>query len=95
MVTTSIQTLFIDKLCTEQNKDIHCRNLAAQSHCKNKNIFNPVMISLDGLLQKKQQYVYGLKYDITVAPCSVVPVNLHEFHNSKGHQGTIHTFEAI
>ena len=27
--------------------------------------------------------------------CSIIPAILHEFHNSKGHQGTICTFEAI
>ena len=53
-----------------------------------------VMTSPDGLLQK-QQYVHGLKYDVTVAPHSIVPIILYEFHNSKRHQGTIHTFQAI
>ena len=52
------------------------------------------MISTDGLLQK-QQYICGLKHDIVVAPCSIVPKILHEFHYSKGHKGTICTFEAI
>ena len=52
------------------------------------------MISSDGLLQK-QQYVDGPKYDVTIAPHSDTPVILQEFHKSKGHQGTIPTFEAI
>ena len=52
------------------------------------------MISADGL-SLQQQYVLGLKYDVFIAPCSFVPEILHEFHNSKGHQGTSHTFEAI
>ena len=51
-------------------------------------------ISTDGILQK-QQYICGLKIDITMAPYSIVPVILYEFHNCKGHQGTIHMFEAI
>ena len=75
-------------------QDIHCRNSAAQPHHKDKNTFNLVMIFPDGLLQK-QQYAHGLKYDVIIAPHSMVPVILHEFHNSKGHQGTILTFEAI
>ena len=94
MVTTDIQTWSVDKLCTKQKEDIHFRNLAAQSHHKNKNTFNRIMISPYGLLQN-QQYVHGLKYDVTVVPHSVLPVILCQFHNSKGHQGTIHTFQAI
>ena len=69
--------------------DIHCRKLAAQLHYKNKNTFKPVMISPDGPLQK-QQYVHGLKYDVTMATHSVVPIIPHEFHDSKQPQGTIH-----
>ena len=30
-----------------------------------------------------------------LTPHSTVPINLHKFHDKKGHQGTIHTFEAI
>ena len=51
------------------------------------------MISPDGLLQK--QYVHELKYDVTIAPHSIIPIILHEFHNWKGHQGTVCTFKAI
>ena len=39
--------------------------------------------------------MHGLKHDIIIVPHSSIPVILHEFHNSKGHQGTIHKFEAI
>ena len=94
MVTLNIQTFNIDKHHTRQKKDIRYRNLVAQLHHKDKNTFNPVMISSDGLLQK-QHYVHRLKYDVTIAPHSVVPVILYEFHNSKGHQCTIHTFETM
>ena len=52
------------------------------------------MIFTDGLLQK-QQYICGLKHDAVVAPLSFDPTILHEFHNSKGHQGIISTFKAI
>ena len=52
------------------------------------------MISTDGLLQK-QQYIHGLKHDFVTAPHSIVQTILNDFHNLKGHQGTIHTFEAI
>ena len=68
--------------------------LAAQSHHKNKNSLNLFMIFPGSLLQK-QQYINGLKHDVTIPLHSVVPVILHEFHNSKAHQGTIHTFEMI
>ena len=76
MVTIDVQTLSIDKLHSKQKKEIHCRNLAAQSYFKNRNRFNPVMISPDGLLQK---HIHGLKYYVTIAPCSVVPLFPHEF----------------
>ena len=51
-------------------------------------------MSASGIL-KKHQYIHGLQHDVTVAPCSSVPTILHEFHDSKGHQGNIHMFEAI
>ena len=51
MVTAYIQTLSINKPHAKQKKDIHCKNLTAQSHVKNKNTFHPVMISPDGLLK--------------------------------------------
>ena len=44
---------------------------------------------------QKQQCIYGFKHDVTIAPHSLVPTILHEFHDSKGHQGTICMFEAI
>ena len=65
-----------------------------QSHHKNKKSFNSVMNSADGILQK-QQYIHGLKHDVIIVPHSLVPVILHEFYNSKGHEGTIHTFVVI
>ena len=94
MVTTDIQNSSIDKLHAKQKKDIHCGYFTAQSHCKNKNNLNPVMISADGLLQI-QQDVNGLKYYVTKALCSTLPVILCALNNSKGHQGTIFAFEAI
>ena len=81
VVTKDIQTLGIDRLHTEQKKDISCWNSAAQ------NSFKPFMISPNGLLEK-QQYIHELKYDVTIAPHSVIPVILHESHNSKGQKGT-------
>ena len=48
------------------------------------------MISPDGLLQN-QQYVHGVKYDVTMAPHIVVPIILYLIR----HQGTIYTSEAI
>ena len=52
------------------------------------------MISADDCLWK-QQYIYGLRHDVIIAPHSIVPIILHEFHNPKGHQGAIHTFKVI
>ena len=52
------------------------------------------MIYADGLLQK-QQYIHILKHNVIMAPQSIIPIILHEFQTSKGHQGTIHTFQAI
>ena len=52
------------------------------------------MISTDGLPQK-QQYVHGWKYNVIATQSSIVPTILYEFHSSKGHQETIHTFETI
>ena len=52
------------------------------------------MTFADGILQK-QQFIHGLKHDITIALNSIVPIIYHKFHNCKGHQGTIHIFKAI
>ena len=51
-------------------------------------------MSANGILHK-QQYIHGLKHDIIIVPHSLVPTILHEFHDSKGHQGVIHMFEEI
>ena len=51
------------------------------------------MISANCLLQK-QQYIHGLKHDI-IAPCSIIPIIIIEFHNSHSDYGTIPTFKAI
>ena len=71
VVANKVQTLSTDRLWAEQKKDTNCRNLVAQLQHKNRNSFNPVMISMDGLLQK-QQYIHGLKHDAVVAPCLVI-----------------------
>ena len=92
--TSKIHTLNSNVLHAEKKLDITCRNLALQSHHSNKNTFDMVVISAGSILQK-QHYVHGLKHDITIAPGPIVPINLSEFHNCKGHQGIIHTFEAI
>ena len=64
VVTNNLHTVSNDRLPTRQ-KDSTCRNLAGQSHHKNRNNFNPVMISADGLLQK-QHYMHGFKHDVTI-----------------------------
>ena len=50
-------------------------------------------MSASGILQN-QQYYHGLKQDVTIAPHSLVPTILHDFHDSKGYQGTIYAYEA-
>ena len=47
------------------------------------------------LCKEPIQYVHGLKHDITIAPNALLPTILHEFHDTKGHQGTIHTSQSI
>ena len=79
---------------TEQKWDIMCRKLAPQLHHGNNSNFQSAILSVNGILQKNQ-YIHGLKHDITIAPNSLLPNVLHEFHDSKGHHGTICTFEAI
>ena len=51
-------------------------------------------MSASGILQK-QQYIHGSQHYISIAPHSLVPTILYEFHDSKGHQETICTFEGI
>ena len=65
-----------------------------QSHHKNKNSFNPVMISADCLLQD-QKYIHGLKHDVIIAGHSIIPIILHKINYSACHQETICIFEAI
>ena len=91
---TDMHTVSTTMLHTVQMWDIRCRKLASQMHHGNKISFKSVIMSENDILQK-QQYIYSLKHDITIAPCSLVPTTLHEFHDSKGHQGTVCTFEAI
>ena len=43
----------------------------------------------------KTAIVHGLKHDSTIGPCLLVTTILHEFHDHKGHQGTICMFEVI
>ena len=61
------------------------KKLALQSCHSNKNTFNTGVISAKDILQM-QQYSHSLKHYITIAPCSIVPIILHKFHNSIGHQ---------
>ena len=89
-----MHTIAVDMLLNEQKQDKMCKKLASQIYCSNKNSSKSFTLSADGVLQK-HQCINGLQYDMTIAPCSLIPTILHEFHDSKGHQGTIHTFEAI
>ena len=73
VVTNNIQTVSVDRLWTEQRKDINCRNLAAHLYHKNKDSFNSLMISAEGILQK-QQCIHRLKHDVIIVP--------HFYHTS-------------
>ena len=53
VVANKIKTLSTDRLHAKQRKDTNCRNLATQLCHKNRNSFNLVMISADGLLHKQ------------------------------------------
>ena len=91
---TSVQTIGIDSIHDGQKWDKACKKLDLQIHCSNENSSKPLTLSADGVLQK-HQYNHGLQHDITIAPCSLVPTFLHDFYDSKSHQGTIHIFEVI
>ena len=89
-----MHTVSITMLHTEQWWNITYKKLVSQLCHSIKSSFKSVKMSENGILQK-QQNMHGLKHDITVAPCSLVPTILHEFNDSKGHQGTIYMFEAM
>ena len=92
--TVDINTRGTTILYSEQKQDITCRKLASQVCHSNKSIFKSVIMSTNSILQK-QQYIPVLKHDATIAPWSLLLSILHEFHNSRVNQGTIHTSEAI
>ena len=89
---TNMHNVSTSMLHTEGKWDKTCRKLVSQIYYGNKSRFKSVIMSTSGILQK-HQYVHSLQHDVTVAPHSLVPTFLHEFHDSKGHQGTSHTFE--
>ena len=91
---TRMHTIGIAILCHEQNWDKMCKMVISKIHHNNKISPKSFTLSADGVLQK-HQYIHGLQHDITIAPCSLVHTILHYFHDSKGNQGTIHSFEAI
>ena len=51
-------------------------------------------MSASGILQKHQN-IHGLQHDETIVLHKLVPTILHEFQDSKGHQGNICTSEVI
>ena len=79
---TNMHTLSVGTLCNEQEWYKMCRTLVSYS---NKNSFNSVTVSARGILQK-HQYIHWLQHDVAIAPCSLLPMILHKFHDSKGHQ---------
>ena len=93
-VQLTMHTLSTTMLHTEQKWDITCKNLVSQLCYSNKGNFKSVITSANGILQK-QQFICGFKDDVIRAPSSFIPTSLHDFHDSKGHEGTIHVFKAI
>ena len=91
---TDMHIISTTMLCTEQKGGITCKKLASQLSHSKKCSFKSVIMSANGILQK-QQYIHGLKFDITIAPHLLLPTILHGFHDSKCHQGTICTCEEI
>ena len=56
--------------------------------------FKSVIRAASGILQKTTIHSW-LQHEVNIVPHSLVPTILHEIHDSKGHQGTTHMFEAI
>ena len=79
-------------LHTEQMQT--CKRNSATIMPSNKSSFKSVLMSANSILQK-HKYIPGLKHDITITPCSLVPTIQHEFHDFKGDQETIHMFKTI
>ena len=52
-------------------------------------------MSATGILQKTPIYPWFAAWYYNIAQHSLVPTILHEFHDSKGHQGNNHTLETI
>ena len=75
-------------------QDKMCRQLASQISYGNKSSFQSTIMSTSGIPQK-HKYIHGLQHVINIAPCSLVPTILHKFYDSKGHQITIFTSEAV
>ena len=61
-----------------KSRTLVVKKLVFQSHHINKNTSNTVELSADGILET-QQYIYCLKYGITIELHSIVPIILHEF----------------
>ena len=92
--TNDMHTISTTMLQTEQKWNMPGKKLASKLCHSKKSSFKSVIMSTNGILQK-QQYTHGLKHDITIAPYSLVPTILYELHDSKGHQGTMHPFQAL
>ena len=89
--TTDMHTVSTTMLYTDQKCNITCRKLLSQLHHGNKSSFKSAIMSE---IRSYKKYIHGIKHDVTIAPWSLVLMILHEFHDCKGHQGTIHMFEA-
>ena len=65
LCATSMHTVDTDTLHNEQKWDIMCKKLVSQIQHSNANIFQPVTLSADDVLQK-HQHVHGLQHDVTM-----------------------------
>ena len=91
---TNMHTISTSMLCNEQKWNKMCKILASQICHSKKNSFKSVTLYTSCILQK-HQYIHGLQHDVAIAPHSLVLTILYEFHDCKGHQGTICMFEVL
>ena len=77
-----------------KNGTLPVKKETLQSCCGNRSVSTTVVISVNSILQK-QQYIHGLKQDVTRAPHSIRSFIMHEFYNYKVHYRTICMLKTI
>ena len=88
-------TITTELLIEKQKKNEQCRTLVAEFHkLRHTKIKHFAYLEKNGMLCKSV-LIHSLPHDVTVIPKQLTHIIVVEFHSSKGHQGTICTFEAI